>query len=1079
MHPDQWKHGIVRILTADGATAGTGFLASAQGLIATCAHVVAAAGAGPGGTVNVSFRGEPGRMAAQVIPESWLPENEGDVAVLRLSGLPPERAVSLRLGSSERCDGRAFQTYGYPAWNPADGVPGAGEVVGDGARGGRRVLGVRSQEITRGFSGAPAWDPERRWVIGVINEITVPDEYGRNVQTAFVTPSEALREACGELEVVTLADAVFRQWSRRVQDERARVFAPQVDNSPGLLDPPLRAELDRFLQEPGWHVRMEGRLRAMREQAEDFSELSWLARALHIDCGGSYEGIVAAVGELMARQPGDAVHAVVTRLEREAEAEGPGQGLARLRLPRARELASRLSGLRRLLEEPDRIRFERCYLVLGSTGAGKTHFVSSLLGRGASWGGTLDHPVLPLPLSTFYRDEPLAELVLQGAAQASGIRWDDLAALDRFLGDEAGGARVVVVLDDLQKWLAARPDFLDDLVDTVSSHTHLHSLYWLLLLEHTTYPEVAGRGPFWARYGPESDTGWVMLDEVNRTRRVGIEMLRRAWDADAIETEWLDEHEAVARYLTVPFVARVAIDLKLGPAEVATLHFVDFVQAFWQTRRSAFDYDLLAAHGADRARAEVVVNNALVSIVQHLAETGDFSPDAARLAARVTADEPGLAAEAARAALRVLARANLLRLERVGGGAAGELTRLGERVLIHFEMFWEYHMALHLKAGAGSAGGREAARRRLEEWFRAVESHQVKDGVFEFLLLLTDRAGAGEVEAGAVRELVQAALETNEPPASAVWFAGPRASEALQRDLAGRVSAYALAADAPRSLFALMYFLVEVRPELLDLRSRLALLQPHYGAMRDASLSRYFLFAVRRLFGAAGDNAAIAAALPGLSGCEVLGISPQLALLTAEILLENADVGVRDPDAEGWSDDEWQAEEARALGLLGQVLGYLEACGPGVDAEYARLRALPGEQRNLFRESLLFFLLRGLADAYGVAAYGLLDRFGWYRPDPRRIHRRIAVEMQRQANITLGNEYMDMGPEERARFEELIQRLVSGGDRREREIAFYLIRHTRVTGGRTAGRSGRRARPAAGARFRSRCRWRRGDGVME
>ena len=47
--------GIVRILTSDGATAGTGFVVTDDGLIATCAHVVKAAGAGPGDKVRVVF----------------------------------------------------------------------------------------------------------------------------------------------------------------------------------------------------------------------------------------------------------------------------------------------------------------------------------------------------------------------------------------------------------------------------------------------------------------------------------------------------------------------------------------------------------------------------------------------------------------------------------------------------------------------------------------------------------------------------------------------------------------------------------------------------------------------------------------------------------------------------------------------------------------------------------------------------------------------------------------------------------------------------------------------------------------
>jgi hypothetical protein len=46
---------VVRILSPGGATVGTGFVVHRDGLIATCAHVVQACGAGPGGTVRLAF----------------------------------------------------------------------------------------------------------------------------------------------------------------------------------------------------------------------------------------------------------------------------------------------------------------------------------------------------------------------------------------------------------------------------------------------------------------------------------------------------------------------------------------------------------------------------------------------------------------------------------------------------------------------------------------------------------------------------------------------------------------------------------------------------------------------------------------------------------------------------------------------------------------------------------------------------------------------------------------------------------------------------------------------------------------
>ena len=63
--------GIVRVIGPDGETAGTGFVVTDEGLIATCAHVAENAGAGPGDTVRVAFHATGEEREAQVEPDWW------------------------------------------------------------------------------------------------------------------------------------------------------------------------------------------------------------------------------------------------------------------------------------------------------------------------------------------------------------------------------------------------------------------------------------------------------------------------------------------------------------------------------------------------------------------------------------------------------------------------------------------------------------------------------------------------------------------------------------------------------------------------------------------------------------------------------------------------------------------------------------------------------------------------------------------------------------------------------------------------------------------------------------------------
>jgi S1-C subfamily serine protease len=176
------KAGIVRVIGPDGETAGTCFLVTDDGLIATCAHVVENAGARPGDTVRVAFHATGEEREAQVEPAWWRGPDAEDVAVLRLDGPLPERAMSLSLGSSAGVGGHVLSTFGFPDAKPVEGMAGKCEVVGGTTEGGFPVLQLRSSEVTPGFSGAPVWDEDLHVVVGMVTSIAAQDQYTANVK---------------------------------------------------------------------------------------------------------------------------------------------------------------------------------------------------------------------------------------------------------------------------------------------------------------------------------------------------------------------------------------------------------------------------------------------------------------------------------------------------------------------------------------------------------------------------------------------------------------------------------------------------------------------------------------------------------------------------------------------------------------------------------------------------------------------------------------------------------------------------------------------------------------------------------
>ena len=90
---------IVRILNPGSLTVGTGFLVTDDGLVATCAHVLRAAGVGTGDWVTIAFHTVDEERRGRVEPEWW--RDAEDVAILHLERLLPAGVTPVALGAAE------------------------------------------------------------------------------------------------------------------------------------------------------------------------------------------------------------------------------------------------------------------------------------------------------------------------------------------------------------------------------------------------------------------------------------------------------------------------------------------------------------------------------------------------------------------------------------------------------------------------------------------------------------------------------------------------------------------------------------------------------------------------------------------------------------------------------------------------------------------------------------------------------------------------------------------------------------------------------------------------------------------
>ncbi len=200
-----YQRSIVSILNSDQQIVGTGF-AVTDHFILTCAHVVIAAGGGPGSNINVRFYDTSEICNVLVASEYWKAEKDEDVAFLFLKQGLPSSINPARLSKSINSYSHPFRAFGYPIRKKAEFEGGwaIGAIAGPFEYNGRTILQIESSNLTHGMSGSPIFDDILEGVVGMVSEVYFSSSNSKNRDSAFAIPSDMI---IGKFEKILLEDS--------------------------------------------------------------------------------------------------------------------------------------------------------------------------------------------------------------------------------------------------------------------------------------------------------------------------------------------------------------------------------------------------------------------------------------------------------------------------------------------------------------------------------------------------------------------------------------------------------------------------------------------------------------------------------------------------------------------------------------------------------------------------------------------------------------------------------------------------------------------------------------------------------
>ncbi len=726
------------------------------------------------------------------------------------------------------------------------------------------------------------------------------------------------------------------------------------------------------------------------------------------------------------------------------------------------KLGKALDSARDIIQAP---LFRRCFLVQGSFGAGKTHFIASLL-CDSDESGVNQHCLL-LPLVPPKQPQAMAELILQRVTQATKTRCNTLQDLDEFMDMLDSETRrqqpylpkkLVIVLDGLETWLEKDTDFLAELETFITENSGRRYLFWLITLHDNAYGTITGSGEFFNRYGwlrTPADVdirktfqyrnihGWIDLDHMNREKKTGLKILREheavdAWFIDLVLGSF-DSSKQLFKLVNHPFIAWIIIELcdKKNLRRLINFKYFEFVKLYY-------------THQLDRLRANkdtrVQITKAVEFIADIVAQRGEFAFNYTALVADIVEASQRQSdlkdEEKTRVSLAVMDKMNLLKISK-------ENTPLpmtpesGKKIEIASIFFWECHLASGLfneNRDHFDNNALDEIKTYLGTWFEIVSRPQVKAGVLEFFLMACDTQYR-KTHPHIPPKLWDISIHDPLFPPDAAWSAAAKSSAHIQETLLNWTFDNSYSPQDHRTLFAYMHFISEADIETFPIEKRFRLLQFNFNRISEARFQHYYLYIVDNLLDTVEDNEVLLKCMYKMHGSEKLGLAQALAYLTVPRLFSNME----------------DSEEAVDI-----ILQYLSKLWK--NASSYRVET-PNEKkwiRHYYREWVLYKFMSELLNKYDPeATFDLLDKKNWYTPDRIGINKTtVPREMEREASIAFGFWYRrhssysfvyddgyDEGDEDSAgtagnEYLQLVERLESSGKGYMQRAAFFLIYHT-------------------------------------
>lgn len=823
-------------------------------------------------------------------------------------------------------------------------------------------------------------------------------------------------------------DLTFAKWLRKTSDNCDEIIERNLEGYTGIVPTEFLKAWDIFITSKQWHEKINKNVIDLIDGLNSYlSDENEVCKQIYdYNFNQNYIHIEAGMLDLLEK--------LIMELDKRNDQE-------KEKINKSKQYKYYKNEIIEIKRNIEKSSYNRCFLMTGRIGSGKSHFIYQLLTNANKQQILAEKPncIYLFIKSNECINDSIENVILTSVKKMTDAPYNDLEDLNDTL--VKGGIKLIIIIDDFQNILNSNNNnALDGFKNTITSSTRLHSLYWLISIRESSLGMIKLDDIFWRRYGAikEYDNilesqpqnlyigSWLSLDICNEISNIPIHILVSAMNSKGQKTSYqeLKEHFELNKfpYNTLnPLTAWILSDFieTTDIQKAGNLVYVDFINAFWKKRCGELKIIMGGISKGDLYIFDKVIKDAIIVLSDFFVACDDIVFSKEDLVQEITSKVSGID-NIGNIALETFERGNLLEKTK-GNKKVLFLQETKEKLQLNFQVCWAYCMSMSL------VNKYTDIQEFISELDKFVENRrnktylsQINNEILEFILLLFDK---NINESHDLNDLIDKLILKDYMLSSAVWFASTKAGNGTKKYISQKLSEQKLLIN-DINLFPVLFFIMQIDDEIMFPDLKIKALQPLFLKINENEVVSYFIYICKSILNRVKHTQKLFDCIKYFAFCESMNSESINAkdilvdlVITNLFRLENDDV---EKVLKKIVDFSLKNEEIIKNSKLGT-----------------------GHFQYYFFQDFYCSFCSTIFSRMETDSYDILKRYQWYNWD--LINEKgstAALWMLQAANLEFGRWYQRNSYDERMDYIDLVDKLSCSNKSIELQCAFYMIKHT-------------------------------------